>query len=361
MTRRVMCLTLIAIITVSSLGLRGQVVARAIPLEPIDAIIDAFRTHQVVALGEGAHGNVPGHLFRLALLRDARFAATVNDIVVEFGSARYQEVMDRFTRGDDVPLEELRHAWEDTTGPNPAWDKPIYEEFFRAVRDINRTLLEARRIRVLLGDPPIDWDGVRSATDYSAWAIQRDRYPADLTQRQVIAKGRRALLIYGDGHYQAHDQRPPRSLGGLLEAGGATPFFITTAFQDLTHVQPDIATWRAPRLALLSGTAIGALPYEFFFGPKPPLIRQRGGGPRYARHGSRDARFHKCRRNGVALVKPGVSRSMCRPKGRRPTAGQALWSLWALREIASVFSPSSLSRLSFLAPSLSFLPRSSFQ
>jgi hypothetical protein len=76
--------------------------------------------------------------------------------------------------------------------------------------------------------------------------------------------------IYGDGHYQAHDERPPRSLGGLLDVGGATPFFITTAFQDLTQAQPDITTWPTPRLALLRGTAIGALPYEFFFGPKPP-------------------------------------------------------------------------------------------
>jgi hypothetical protein len=270
MPRHVLHLALIAIIAVSSLELRGQVAARAVQLDPIDAIIDAFRTHQVVALGEGAHGNVPGHVFRLALLRDPRFAGTVNDIVVEFGSARYQDVIDRFTRSESVPPEELRRVWEDTTGPNPAWDKPVYEEFFRAVRDINRTLPEARRIRVLLGDPPIDWDGVRSPADYSTWAIQRDRYPADLTQREVIAKGRRALLVYGDGHYQAHDQRPPYSLGALLDAGGATPFFITTAFQDLTRAQPDITTWPTPRLAMLRGTAIGALPYEFFFGPKPP-------------------------------------------------------------------------------------------
>src|SRR5687767_13084221 len=115
MRRSLMHFALFALISVSSLNLRGQLAARAVPLEPIAAIIDAFRTHQVVALGEGAHGNVPGHLFRLALLRDPRFAGTVNDIVVEFGNARYQAVMDRYTRGDTVPLEELRRVWEDTT------------------------------------------------------------------------------------------------------------------------------------------------------------------------------------------------------------------------------------------------------
>ena len=264
-------ITVIAVIlTESSLDLRGQIVARAVPLEPLDAIIEAFSTHRIVALGEGTHGNVPGHLFRLALLRDPRFAATVTDIVVEFGSARYQELMDRYTRGDTVPAEELRHAWENTAAPNPAWDRPIYEEFFRAVRAINSTLPQARHLRVLLGDPPIDWDAIKSPADYSDWAIQRDRHPADLIQREVLAKGRRALLIYGDGHYQAHDERPPRSLGGLVEANGTRPFFITAAFHDLTQAQPDVSTWPAPRLALLRGTAIGALPYESFFGSKPP-------------------------------------------------------------------------------------------
>jgi len=31
-----------------------------------------------------------------------------------------------------------------------------------------------------------------------------------------------------------------------------------------------VTAWTTPRLALRRGTAIGALPYEFFFGPMPP-------------------------------------------------------------------------------------------
>src|ERR1700741_2928172 len=73
---------------------------RTLQLTPaIAAIIEAFQSHPMVALGEGPHGNEQGHAFRLALLRDPRFAATVNDIVVEFGSGRYQGLMDRFVNG----------------------------------------------------------------------------------------------------------------------------------------------------------------------------------------------------------------------------------------------------------------------
>src|SRR5262245_5852665 len=85
----------------------------AVPIEPIGAITNAFKSHDIVALDEGDHGNEQGHVFRLALIRDPRFAAVVDDIVVEFGNARYQETMDRFIRGEDVPERELQRVWQD--------------------------------------------------------------------------------------------------------------------------------------------------------------------------------------------------------------------------------------------------------
>ena len=94
--------------------LLALVVTAAKPVEPIGAIIDAFRTHSLVALGD-PHVNEQIQTLRLALIRDPRFAATVNDIVVEFGNARYQSTIDRFIRGDEVPATVLRHVWQDTT------------------------------------------------------------------------------------------------------------------------------------------------------------------------------------------------------------------------------------------------------
>ena len=116
----------------------------AVPIEPIGAIVEAFRSHAIVAIGED-HGNEQGHAFRVALIRDPRFAAIVNDIVVECGNAKYQDVMDRFVRGDEVPYETLRQVWQNTTQTSGVWDRPIYEEFFRAVRAVNATLPRRRQ------------------------------------------------------------------------------------------------------------------------------------------------------------------------------------------------------------------------
>ena len=81
----------------------------------------------MVALGEGAHGNEEGHAFRLALLRDRRFTSTVNDILVEFGSGRYQQLMDRFVRGEEVSRDELRHVW------HTIWSQWLPESGYEAV------------------------------------------------------------------------------------------------------------------------------------------------------------------------------------------------------------------------------------
>jgi len=224
-----------------------------------------------VALGEGPHGNEQGHAFRLALIRDPRFAARVNDIVIESGSARYQDYVDRFVRGEEVADVFLRAARENTVTPTPAWDRPIYDELFRAVRDVNRSQPPDRQLRILLGDPPIVWNEVRNADDYRSWLMRRDSHPAEVIQREVLAKGRRALVVYGDGHFQARSERPGRSLVGILETGGTNVFAVTSTFADLSAFQKDVAGWPTPWLASLKGTSLGAAPYETFFGPPPPV------------------------------------------------------------------------------------------
>src|SRR5262249_43909159 len=124
----------------------------------------------------------------------------VNDIVVEDGNARYQDLVDRFIRGGSLPQEALRQVWQNTTQVDP--DLPLTEEFLRTVREVNASLPRSRQLRVLLGDPPIDWNLVHSFDDYRRWIEMRETYPADLIRREVLAKRRHALLIYGLMHFQ---------------------------------------------------------------------------------------------------------------------------------------------------------------
>jgi hypothetical protein len=256
----VYCLLVLAFSPVTSLARQNRSSQPAVPAEPIAAILEAFRSHRIVALGEGSHGNEQGHLFRLSLVRDPRFAAAVNDIVVEFGSARYQDLMDRFVRGQDVDTGALRHVWEDTTQPHGVWDSPIYEEFFRAVRAVNIALPAERKLRVLLGDPPVDWSTVQSSVDLGKWG-DRDPHAADVIRREVLAKQRRALVIYGDAHL-----RGDLSLIKLVEDSTNTDVFtvVTNTAADLTTLQADVASWPVPSFTMLRGTILGSAGRPFY-------------------------------------------------------------------------------------------------
>jgi len=249
----------IIVMAIAGATTRGQTKPAA-PLDPIAAIIDAFRTHDIVALGEGRHNNEQGYAFRLALIRDPRFAATVNDIVVESGSAAHQDVMDRFIRGESVPDKELRLAWQDTTNADGPWDVPMYEEFFTAVRALNAPLPPARKLRVLLGDPPFDWDHA-TRDDSIRISSQRDSFAAALIQREVLSKQRRALVIYGDMHFA---RRPLGSnlLTRLVDMKARVVNVWThTSGSDLQRLQPDVTRWPTPALAFAAGTTLGAAPF----------------------------------------------------------------------------------------------------
>src|SRR5579871_528567 len=160
------------------------------PLDPIAGIVDAFKTHDVVALGEGNHNNEQGAAFRAKLFHDPRFQAAVNDIVVECGNGRYQEMMDRYIAGEDVPEKELRKAWLETTQPHDIWDRDIYADFFHTIHEINKKVPKAKQLRVLLGDTPYTYDPANPG----APMMRTDVFPAELVQREVIAKKRKALL-----------------------------------------------------------------------------------------------------------------------------------------------------------------------
>lgn len=243
--------------------------APAIPIDPVVGILEAFKTHDIVVLGEGPHGNEQGHAFRVALIRDPRFAAVVDDVVVEFGTSRYQALMDRFIAGNTVDEAMLHRAWQDTTVVTPVWDVPIYEAFFRAVRDVN--LARERQLRVLLGDAPIDWSTTRTRGDVHRWGLQKGRHTAEVIRRDVLAKHRKALVIFGDSHFQGrgvHDDRLPIN---ILEHAPtrARIFTVGTVFGSLIEVQDDVQGWPAPSLTLLRGTRIGARPLASFY-PIPP-------------------------------------------------------------------------------------------
>ena len=183
-----------------------------------DSLLRQFEKHDLVGLGEW-HNTREDQELRIHLIRNPRFAETVRHIVVECGNAMHQETLDRYIGGGSVPKEEMQRVWRDTTqSPVGGGDSPACEEFLREVRAVNLRLKKGLQIRVLAGDPPIDWAKIKNAEEFQPFLRRRDEFAAELVAREVLGKKHKAVLLYGAGHLWrgASMQRVP-NLAGLLD------------------------------------------------------------------------------------------------------------------------------------------------
>lgn len=163
----------------------------------IKQIAKQFNTHAVIQLGE-LHRSLQIHAFIQQMLHDSQFICRVDDVVVEFGNSRLQELADIYASGGTLTEAQIASMYRETSVPL-VWNTPVYRAVYDTVSEINHANLCARPVRLVLGDGPLDWSRVKTAKDLEVFA-DRDTAIADTVEREVLAKHRRAFLITGEFH-----------------------------------------------------------------------------------------------------------------------------------------------------------------
>jgi hypothetical protein len=233
------------------------------------ATLALFAQHEVVGLGILSYANQDFNGFILNLIRNPSFPGQVNDIVIECGNVLYQPVLDRYVAGEDVPLADVQPVWRNTTQP---WCgvAGFFDELVPLVRRVNQSLPPASRLRILAGDPPVDWSQVRSERDLRKFG-DRDGSIAEVMEREVLARHRKALMIFGVRHlrhggssavqrYERHGF-PGRSFIIMAHNGfgNHTPL---AARNDALEAQ--LATLPVPSLVVLKGSWLDTLDVDYF-------------------------------------------------------------------------------------------------
>lgn len=268
---RTIARVLLAIVVVS-FSVKGQEDTSAKPrsdLRPqnaVNSVLTLFDKYPVVALGE-AHRLQEEHDFIISLIQHPDFAAKVSDIVVEFGNALYQDTLDRYIAGENVSINELRQVWRNTGFSSWTWDAPVYERLFVTVRAVNQKLPPTKRLRVVAGDPPLDWS--KSAKEINAVQQQypRDDHFAAVVEKEVFAKRRKALLIMGMAHLLRHSWNPysgddSEKVTEMIELHHPGKVFVIMAHVFLDrhpNLEARLATWPKPSFAVLKNTWLGAI------------------------------------------------------------------------------------------------------
>jgi hypothetical protein len=211
-----------------------------------------------------AHGLKDMDEFILSLIRNPAFAEKVNDIAVECGNSLYQSVLDRYIAGEDVPFTEVRKVWRNTTQPM-CGGSGFFEQFFPLVRAINQKLPAGKRIRVLAGDPPVDWDQIKSFQD--PLKLDRDASIASVMEKEVLSKHYGALMLFGTYHLM-HGQE--KSAVSIYEKDYPNLTFVIDGLGTFDTDLPTLSsspfvTWPIPALTRNKGTWLGALDLSHFY------------------------------------------------------------------------------------------------
>jgi len=227
------------------------------PKNATAVVLQAFETHDIVMLGE-IHNNKEEYEWLDSLVSNPEFADRVDDVVMELGNSLYQRSVDRYIAGEAVPIEEVQRAWRNTLGLGDP--PPIYGELYKTVRETNMRRHSKHQMRVLCGDPYINWGKVKTEDDVGPFLGHRDQWYAQVVKDEVLTKHHRAFLIAGSAHFLR--KYGDGYIEPELQRAGAKTFLIlagTNAVKGYDDLDHRFDSWPAPSIALLNGNWVGEL------------------------------------------------------------------------------------------------------
>ena len=216
-------------------------------------ILDEFKHHPLIGLGD-QHGLAQELDFYSALVSDPRFASEVGNVVVEFGESS-QPILDRYLGGENVPYTELRKVWTENVGWTPSGTYLGFLNLFAQIRTVNAALPSDKRIHVWLADPKVDWSQIQSKEQWQALVRTRDANAAQIIEDKIMARGKRALIIFGGGHFIRDDGQPLKQLRELVDdrhPGALEVVLAYTGFLEKTcsgELERSFRDWPVPAIA----------------------------------------------------------------------------------------------------------------
>ena len=262
MTSRTLLAALLAGIAFGSASARADGAGSARPA--VTALVAEFARHPVVAIAEYHQLPEAADLY-IALVRDPAFQREVNDIVIEFASGQSQALLDRYiVKGDSLPPDALRTIWRNTTKA-ASWDSPVYARWLAAIREVNRSLPEAHRLRVLAGDTPVNWSRLHAPADWAALG-PNDVSFARVIREEVLARHHKALVVLGSNHLGRGGSFRDRSENTTTRVEAAAPgsMYVALMFSgwpggDTTESRIARERWPVPGLCSCHGEWPGEL------------------------------------------------------------------------------------------------------
>ena len=222
---------------------------------PVDYILSLFKTYDLVVLCERSHPEVTQYDMIYELAADKRFQQQAGHIFMENGTPALRPVVESFLLDDTLTeaqaQEKLRHIFRDFNWDGASDRTNIYD-FYRKVRDLNRSLPKDLRVHIYPCDLDFDWTG---ATKESYGAMRKQLGRRDQVMANNVADkfneisrsaGRnKALVIMNYRHAFPHIP---------LQQGGRTQTVENVAGFLMTYYPGKVANVMLNNVRILPGS-----------------------------------------------------------------------------------------------------------
>ena len=220
------------------------------PVDAVEFVLEKLDEYPMVGIGD-QHMCLEFYDFVTRLVMDPRLPGRIQDIVVETGNPQYQALIDRYVLdGQSVPLAERKQIWQIAAVGWYESNSPVYERFFDTIRSVNLALPQNKRIRLILGDAPIDIQQLRaSPEDYLLPFIKYKETlqdPRELSLaaavKQVLAAGHHGIIISGNGHLKLMGR--PGNARHIFQPSYPGKFYL------IDQNGPEYPGWPAPSVVV---------------------------------------------------------------------------------------------------------------
>jgi len=135
---------------------------------PVDYIVSLFKTYDLVVLCERSHPEVTQYDMIYALAADQRFQQQAGHIFMENGTRILRPAVEAFLTDDTLTepqaKEKLDRIFRDFNWDGASSRTNIYD-FYRKVRDLNRSLPKDLRVHIYPSDLDFDWTGATNESN----------------------------------------------------------------------------------------------------------------------------------------------------------------------------------------------------
>lgn len=194
---------------------------------PVAFVANAMKTHDLIIFDDALHSAQEPFDFYQQLLRNPEIQQNAPSVFLEVISLTAQPSLDAYLGAKTADPALLAKVFQDDYS-GYGWHYQTYMDLLETIRQVNSTLPESKKIKVIGVDQPIYWEAIHTRQDYDIFQdslVARDYFLFSVIAERMdnFKSGRKGFFLTNTRHSYKH----------LKKANGQLHWNCATFFDQL--------------------------------------------------------------------------------------------------------------------------------